>query len=301
MAQNEAESQLRSLVADGLKRLNASHGGRYLAAISRRLNVERSTVSRWSRGDATASPEHCDTLSDAWPEYFNRSELAQLQYESLQSGSEASMLTVGAEVHSTPEAVYLACRKALTEEPVAIENQILRLTGFHIDRYGVDPVGGSPHFDEAALAASLAFRAAVEERAKQGWRIQLVLSASSPERAASVRKIVDEIDGPNVEIFGFPLTLPLVMAPVVFANRDVLIVYDHRRWERPGSAIALRSLAVVAWANHYFAELIADAPYRLRSPAGVENDEFARFQKHIELSSSYRAGGSGASWFTAQV
>ncbi|MFV1992162.1 MAG: hypothetical protein ACC652_15625, partial [Acidimicrobiales bacterium] len=240
----------------------------------------------------TARPDHCDILSDEWPEFFNRGELAELQYTSMQSGAQASTLTIGAEVWTTPETVYKACRSATLDEPVARVNRVLRLVDFHIDRHSVDPVGGTPLFDEQTRGASLAFRDSVIERAAQGWGIQIVLSASTTKRLTTVKAIVDDIEGPNVEIFGYPQALPLVLAPVVVANRDVLIVFDHRRWERPGSAVVMRSRDVVAWANRYFDELIADAPYRLRTPAGIEIDEFAYFCAEIEGLPERRPAGA---------
>lgn len=283
MGISEAEQRLRAVVADGLDRLNAAKGGRYLAEVSRRVRVERSTVSRWRSATSTARPDHCEALAALWPEFFDTTQLADLHYKSLQFHSHSGTLTIGAEVLTTAEAVFKYAADALSQDPAEETDRVIRHVAFHIERNGRDPATQDPLFESTnAQQELLRFREAETARAREGWRIEVVISAGRPERLESINNMVHGIDGPNVDMYAYPYSLPLVIAPLVVANRDVILSYDHRRWERPGAAITLRSRRIVDWANHHFAQLIADAPYHLRSPTGVNETELDRYQETLQ-------------------
>lgn len=276
------ESQLRSVIAEGLTRLDEAQGGRYLSTVARHLGVERSTVSRWRQQQATARPDHCEMLAHRWPDYFKRDELLDLHYRSLQTGLVHDRRTVGLEILSDTGTVLDASTAELLAEPESANDRVIDHTALHIDRIGRDPIENDSLFG-ADLAAKLrAFRTAETRRAEQGWTIRAVVSAGKTERLASITAMVTALDGPNVEIFAYPHSLPLVIAPLVIANRTVLMTHDHRRWERPGAALLIRSRAAATWAGHYFSELIADAPFRLRNPSGVDRAELDRYRRALD-------------------
>ncbi len=270
------------MIAEGLTRLDEAQGGRYLSTVARHLGVERSTVSRWRQQRATARPDHCEMLAHQWPGYFNQDELLDLHYRSLQTGLVHDRRTAGLEILSDTAAVLDASTAELLIEPESANDQVINHAALHIDRNGHDPLENDSLFGTGLAAKLRTFREAEIQRAGQGWTIRAVVSAGRIERLGSIAAMVTALDGPNVEIFAYPHSLPLVVAPLVVANRTVLMFHDHRRWERPGAAMLIRSRAAAAWANHYFTELTADAPFRLRSPSGVDEAELDRYRAALD-------------------
>ncbi len=272
------ESHLRSVIADGLARLDAAHGGRYLSEVARQLGVERSTVSRWRNGQSTAQPAHCDGLARRWPEHFDREQFVDLQFRAAQGMATQAELTVGIDVLDDPGAILQATADALRKEPVRAADRVYRHVAFHLDRNGDDPIESDLHYQRTAGPHMLAFRSAMVERAAQGWDVRVVVSAGNPARYESIAALVESVDGPAVEVFAYPMRLPLVVAPVMIANRDVILTHDHRRYERPGAAMMMRSSAVARWAGRYVDALAADAPFRLRDPAGIDRQGLSDFR-----------------------
>ncbi len=281
MASSAADQELRSVIAEGLHRLNRSRGGRFLSRVADEVGVARSTVSRWENLATTPSARHCDALVDAFPEFFDKSQISELLYRSIDGIGSRAPLTVGVETLSSTAATYRAVRLALDEEPDSEHDRTYRHAALHLDRLGTDPVETDPLFDSAATAETLAYRESLAARAREGWEIRMVVSTGRLERIPSLLGMATSLDGPNVEVFAYPLELPLVLAPVVVANQFVLFAHDHRRWERPGSALSVRSRSIATWANRYFSDLIADAPFRLRGPSGLQHDEIERFETRL--------------------
>lgn len=282
MGRPAAEQELRELLAEGLARLNAARGGRYLSRVAATVGVERSTVSRWQRQQATAGPTHCELLARQWPEYFDGARLADLHYRALELGGVDGPRTVGADVLTSTAEIYGTVTSLLADEPAAAQDRVYRHVAFHIDRQGTDPAEADPLFDEPARASVQAYRTAVSARAAAGWQVQFVLSAGNVSRLASIEQLVASVDGPDVEVFAYPTSLPLTMAPVVVANSTVVLAHDHRRFERPGSALVIRARSVADWATRYIADLVAEAPFRLRSPRGPDRDGLAAFAAALE-------------------
>ncbi len=280
--QRAAEEALREAVATGLRAVNEANGGRFLSAISRRLGVDRTTVTRWAQGQTTASIDHCRALADAYPEHFSSDQLVELHARSALRESDAGPdLTVGAVVHETAADVHRSAAEALLADPGPPANRVCMLTAMHLDRQGIDVIGQDPHVDDESGKQIMAFRNAMTVRAAEGWKIQNVMVTSNLARLESLEYMVEQLDGPNVEIRVYPMSVPLVLAPLIVAKREVFLAYDHRRWERPDAALGLRSAAVVRWATDYFEKLFLDAPYTVRDVHGSVPKQFDALRSEL--------------------
>jgi len=275
------ESELRTAIADGLVALDKAHGGRYMSNVARLLGVERSTVSRWRQRRSTANPEHCEELARRWPAHFDAERLLDLHFLSMHTGSSPGPHTAGLEILTEAGAVFDACSAELEREPASAADRTINHAAFHLERSGLIPFESDPLFGPELKSKLTRFHQLEALRAGQGWAVQLVVSAGSIQRFTSIERMVQSIEGPNVEIHAYDRTVPLVIAPLVIARRVLLMVHDHRRWERPGAALLIRSRAAAAWADNYFSELIADAPFRLRSPAGVDDNGLAKYKQAL--------------------
>ena len=281
MRSTSPNAQLKSVISEGLSRLDAAHGGRYLSTVARRLGVERSTVSRWRKSIVAASPEHCENLARNWPDHFDREELMDLHYRSIQQVAGALQPMAGLEILADAGSLFDAATAEMMIEPESLSDRDIKHCALHMDHHGRDPLLHDPTFSVEIAEKMVAFRSMLVKRAAEGWTVRLVVSAGNIDRLESMTQMVESIDGPNVEIFAYPYSLPLVVSPLVIANRSVLMVHDHRRWERPGAAMLIRSRSAAEWANNYCFELIADAPFRLRNPSGIDHSEFDRFARTL--------------------
>jgi len=275
------ESELRTAIADGLVALDKDHGGRYMSNVARILGVERSTVSRWRQRRSTANPEHCEELARRWPQHFDAERLLDLHYRSMHSGSSPAPVTAGLEVLTDAGAVFDACSAELGRDTDSPADRVINHAALHLERSGLIPFESDPLFGPELKAKLTGLHEVEALRASQGWTIRMVVSAGSIQRFESIERMVRRIEGPNVEIHAYDRTVPLVMAPLTVARQVVFMVHDHRRWERPGAALLIRSRAAAAWADNYFSELIADAPFRLRDPAGVDEDGLAEYERAL--------------------
>jgi len=282
MAADDVVGELRSVIADALHRLNADRGGHYMSSVASALAVERSTVSRWQKRTVTAKPEHCEMLATHWPDYFDGARLAELHYRAVQIGPHVGATSVGIEMFDSPAGVYSAATEALRMPQPRLADRVYRHVAFHLDRRGTDPMEADLLFDEGARQATQVHRALMAQRAAEGWQMHVVLSAGNPSRLGSIAAMMETLEGPNVEIFAYPYRLPMVLAPVIIANQVVLLSHDHRRWERPDSAILIRSRTVADWASKFFVDLVADAPIRLRTPSGADQIEFNRLKRYLD-------------------
>ena len=276
-----SENELRRLVAEGLRGVNSYHGGRYMSRVARELGVDRTTVGRWLRSETTASVDHCRTLASYYPTFFSEQRLVELHAHAatgLRSAEE--LLTVGATVHPTTADVYRAVTRSLRSDPGA-SNEVSLHVAFHLDHRGTDAVEDDPHLDSDTSTQILEFRTAMQERAVQGWKMRTVVVANNALRYNTIENMVQSLDGPDVEIRAYAMSIPLAVAPLIIANRDVFLAYDHRRWERPGSALELRSSPIVGWATSYFDQLFLDASYTLRNIHGPVASELDRFQRAL--------------------
>ncbi len=277
----DTESELRTVIAEGLVALDRAHGGRYMSTVARVLGVERSTVSRWRQQRSTATPEHCEQLARRWPDHFDAERLLDLHFRSMHSGSSPGPRTAGLEILTEPAAVFDVTSDEISREPDSPADRIINHAAFHIERSGLIPFESDPLFGPELRSKLMRLHELEAMRASQGWTVRMVVSAGSIKRFASILRMVQKIDGPNVEIHAYDETVPLVIAPLSVARRIVLMVHDHRRWERPGAALLIRSRSAAAWADNYFSELIADAPFRLRSPAGIDEAGLADYEQAL--------------------
>ena len=175
--------------------------------------------------------------------------------------------------------ILQATADALRQEPVLGDDRVYRHIAFHLDRNGVDPTVADPHFQRTVGPHMAAFRSAMIERASEGWDVKVVVSAGNRARYESDRpRWSSRSTGRRWRSSPTPMRLPLVLAPVMIANRDVIVTHDHRRYERPGAALLMRSGRVARWAGRYVDSLAADAPFRLRDPSGVDAAGLAAFR-----------------------
>jgi hypothetical protein len=112
-----SETELRRVIADGLRGLNDEHGGRYLSEIARAVGVYRGTVGRWMNASTTASYAHCEALARAFPQHFDAETLSSLHATAARGGSLGDAATVGVRAAQTSADTFdLACE--LLSEPV---------------------------------------------------------------------------------------------------------------------------------------------------------------------------------------
>ena len=94
-----------------------------------------------------------------------------------------------------------------------------------------------------------------------------------------------QLEGPDVEIRAYAMTVPPVMSQFVIGRRHVFIGYNGGLQSRPTpSMLHIESPDAVAWATRYFDALFNEAPFRLRTPKGVSATEFARLSDAVGAS-----------------
>lgn len=275
------EAELRRTISDGLQRTNRDHGGRYLTAIARAVGVDRTTVTRWLNETSTASVDNCRSLASNFPTFFDEHRLIELHALSVQAGSENDMpVTVGATFLNSGADVHQRAAAAIRVEPDVPSDRIIKLTALHLDRRGTD-IAADDQMDDETASSIEQFRNAMAQRASDGWRIRNVVVTENAERLYGLRMMIQALEGPDVEIRAYAMRVPLVLSPLIVANREVFVSYDHRRFERPDSAILLQSARAVQWTTEYFDNLFLDAPYILKDTQGANDQAFEQMFEEI--------------------
>ncbi len=276
------ERELRRTVAEGLAALNEHNGGRFLSQVARTVGVDRTTVGRWSKQSTTASVEHCRSLSDAYPDFFDHGLLVELHANSALTPTDTSApTTAGVDILDGSADVFEAAANALLGDPGSDDNRVLKLASLHVERVGLDSLRSDPYIDDETKVQTQRFRQAMATRAAEGWRVRIVVSTASSVRLDAIWQLVEAIDGPDVDIRAYPTALPHVLSAVLVANREVILSSDSPRFERPESAIVLRSRPIMKWADSYFADLHQTAPYTLRSVHGTSKRGSDALRRHI--------------------
>jgi transcriptional regulator with XRE-family HTH domain len=278
-------SELRASVAASLDRLNRDHGGRHLGRVAAALGVHRSSVSRWMAGEASPSFERCMELANRYPGYFDRAELVDLLTRSALGDAQPVPSLGGGvrEVGPANSAVSQALVSALEREPAAAADREFLHVSLEAEAETRPPPGGSIYETEEDRVERIRFGEAVRRRAAEGWRVRTVANANGPQRLESIEAVVAALDGPDVEIRTYAMTVPLVMSMFLIGRRDAFIGCNTGRLGRPTPNILhLASPDAVAWATRYFDTLFNEAPFRLRTPKGASDSELARFRSTIE-------------------
>lgn len=268
------EAELRRQVADGLQALNEHNGGRSLSAIGRTIGVDRTTITRWARGLTSASVDHCRALAAHYPDHFDEHTLVELHARAAIGAVQNDVATVGVSVTDNGAELHRLITASIRADPGPRQNHVLKMGSLTLDRRGTDSAVADPLMSEENSREILEFRRAMVERAAEGWRMRFVMVARNPVRLEMFRNVVDQVDGPDVEIRAYAASVPMSLSPLIVANRDVVLAYDHRRFERPDAGIILRSRPIVEWADHYFDQLYMDAPYVLRDLHGPSKSGF---------------------------
>lgn len=277
---SEAERQLKFAIAHALRQLQRERGISF-SEVGRQVGRSRHTVSNWARARTLAPLPVCEQLAERWPQYFDGPSLRELYYRTLSDSGSIDIGAVGVQELASTAEVFAAAADVIDEEPEDPRDRVIRFAAFHRDQRGVDPATDDPHIDDDSRRAIERFRSSMSERATQGWLVQMVVSTGNPVRLRSVCNVVEQLDGPQVEIVAYPHRLPLSISPLVIANRTVMFGRDHRRFERPGSALLIRSRPIAGWATQFIADLIADAEFKLRTPAGLDRRELDRYCQHV--------------------
>ncbi len=276
------ERELRRTVAEGLAALNEHNGGRFLSAVARTVGVDRTTVGRWSKQLTTASVEHCRALAKSYPDFFDGESMVELHANSALAPSDAfAPTTVGADVLDGSAAVFRAAADAILSDPGPPENRVFKLASLHVERLGADALSSDPFVDDETKNQTERFRQAMAVRAGEGWHIRIVVATASAVRLHAIWQLVKAIDGPNVQIGAYPIALPHVLSALLIANRETILSIDSPRFERPESAVVLRSRPIMKWADTYYSQLHQDAPYTLRSVHGPSEKGLDALRRHI--------------------
>ncbi len=275
---NEA---LRTLVSTALVAINAENGGRYMSAVATMVGVDRTTVGRWRRGTVTPSVEQCRRLSARFPNHFDHELLLRLHAQHALGDHDAGEYTVGIRAALATSDVYLHAADALREDPVAASDREILLSALHLD-HSPGAVTAADEAEEIIGNAVRKFQRGMTKRSREGWRVRVVTSAGHRSRFSGIRSMLDQIEGPDVEIRAYPRSLPLTICPLVIARRDVSLAFDDSRTAMPAESLMLRSPAAVSWARNYFERLFLDAPFTLRGVRGVNKSAWRQFQDDVE-------------------
>lgn len=273
------EAELRRQVAEGLQALNEHNGGRFLSAIGRTIGVDRTTITRWARGLTSASVDHCRLLAANYPDFFDEGTLVELHARAAMGVLPTDLLTVGVSVADNGADLHRLITASVRTDPGSRQNRVVKMGALTLDRRGTDSAVVDPLMSEENSQQILEFRRALRDRAAEGWRMRFVMAAGNPVRLEMFRDLVDQVDGPDVEVRAYAASVPMSLSPLIVANRDVVLAYDHRRFERPDAGIVLRARPIVEWADNYFDQLFGDAPHVLRDLHGPSKEGFDELRR----------------------
>lgn len=279
----QAEHDLRKLITSGIGSLNQENGGRFLSQVAQSIGVDRATITRWNQGTATASYKSCQQLAHHFPKHFDWEVLAKLHSRAALSGSIRGDITVGISASTSIGAVHEAAIAALSEEPDdPRQRQILHVM-FHLDYDADDPLNLDKFVDDNERQLVTTFRNLFRSRVEQGWQTRTVFATDSPSRLEDALRMSRQIEGPDVLIRAYHARVPLVICPLIIAQRDVILAHDEPRLGRPHSAIRLRSPTAVEWATDYFNSLWDEAPIRIRTSRGIDTEQVSKLRDLVAL------------------
>ncbi len=249
-----------------------------MSRVARLAGAHRSSVGRWRAKTVKPSLEHCEKLAKHFPAYFDLDVLRSL-YAADALGTDVADLTVGLSSAGSTEESYARAVAALEQNPPKREDRVLLHTIFHLDQ----EAAGSDQAVRSEVGESLErMQGLMVQRAAEGWKVRIVLSVGKLARFENLRDgMLRVVNGPNVEVRAYPISLPLMIYPMIVGRRDVLLAFDDRRISRPASALALRSPSIVTWATEYFDTLFLDAPYVLRTVRGIDSDAVTLFESKL--------------------
>lgn len=266
-------SELRNLVAANLRQLNEDNGGRHLGRIADCIGVDRATVSRWLNAKVTISVDGCHALADQFPDYFDRDVLMALHLgaSGVEQAAQPWSLVATGITESLNDSYEMAL--AVLNKDRAPEHRSLRHAALHRLAPSTQAMAADAHMSEAERNAVVKFQARMVEMARSGWIIRSVVAADSLRRLDEVEVMLSALDGPNVHVRAYSGPLPPSLSMVVVGNDDVILGHDHPRWAKPANSVVFNSRALAGWATNYYDDLFDSAPYRLRSPRGVDEDQ----------------------------
>lgn len=283
MAGEQVDGDVRRTIQDALARLRAS--GVKQREVAEALEVEPYQVSRWVHGRGRPSGAQLHRLAARWPGFFDLEHVAELETRSLRGQEDGGLHTIGVRVLGTSVEVYEAAADALEQDPKTKAARTIRHVALHLDRRdGVDPTHGDELFDADAAVAVERFASALQARAYEGWHVWQVVSAATPGRVDVLEGRVRRLEGADVNTRAYAGMVPPVLNLLLVADRDVFLAIDHPRFERPASALHLRSPSVVGWAIGVFELAYGAAPFDLRNPLGVQPAGFDALRRAVDPS-----------------
>jgi hypothetical protein len=115
------------------------------------------------------------------------------------------------------------------------------------------------------------------------WRFRQLVNATNVSRLENLLRKVIEKESPRLEVRAFARadSLPMV-SPLVVANEHAFFGPQDDLYYRAGSALYVRDRTVAVWATRYFDSLWDAAPFRIRTPAGIEPGEIQRLRAELE-------------------
>ncbi len=190
--------------------------------------------------------------------------------------------TVGLEVHLGVAELYRVTADAILQDPVPLSDRVIRHIGLHVDVPGGDALVTDRHYGAELQHENQRFRNALRKRAGDQWDIRTVVTTGDVERLDGMfRHMTDELDGPRVHVRAYASSVPLVVNPILIANRDVILAFDDLRYGKPSHGLLMRGKRVVGWVQEYFDTLFENAPYQLRNKQGLQESEFARLRSDL--------------------
>lgn len=272
---------LRRTIADGLAAVKASTGLSQLE-IAAQTGLDVSKVSRMATAKRDSTDAEIRVLVTLWPEHFDVDHIAELRAAGVSGSDEASLRTTGLRRLPSTEAVYEAAANALERDPKRKADCVIRHVAMHLDRRdGSDPTITDDLMDPAAVEQIERFVSAMRGRAREGWYISQVVSVATPGRVDLLEQRARALEGANVVSRAYAGFVPPVPNLLLIANRDVFLAVDHPRFERPQSALLLRSTTAVEWATDAFDVTFQNAPFVLRDALGIQPGAFAALREAL--------------------
>ncbi len=284
MDDEPSTSQLRNVIAEGVHALLRDGQGISQAAIARAAGVDPATVTRWKQRTSTASYEASMRLAEHWPHHFDRDLIDALNGVPGVPFEPASLARL-----EGAAAVYTAVAEAIQSDDHR-DREILHVA-LHLDAGGRgDTIANDPAIDDDEREAMRAFTDALAVRAGENWLYECVFAAATPERGAVVIERARSLPGREVRIRGTVAAPPLVPNLMVVGGRQVFLAVDHPRFEKPSSAVVIRSRTAVEWARTYFAGLARLTPFVLRDERGVDESAIGSFEATLRNREAAPAG-----------
>jgi len=286
-------------LADELRRIIGDERGDQ-HRFAERLGVSRSSVSRWANGEVIPSYENVYKMGLLLKKVdvghlLALQELAVLERERLadkgalaspdrpleSAGTSAGRTQLLATQDEVFSAAAIALETALTNrvEPRSLDWAAIHGVGGPRED-DLDAVGGPPaavrRFDKA-IQRVLADR-------KHPWAVRQVFNIDSEAAYRRVMRRLQDREGcgADYDVWAYSVRdAPPVLCPLIVCSRWIFLAPEASRTYRAASGLFVDDGLAGTWARSYFEQLLANAPFRIRSAGGIDKRAITRLRDNL--------------------